>query len=357
MSKKKHKVHSKLRRSTKPPGLPPGSLVYTGKFSGVAEGLSLIRYNADELDMRNLSEIKFEFPEPYVSWYNITGLNDVATVDRIGEILGLHKLLVEDILNTDQQPKVELIGDYIFVTLKMLSLTEDDTIEHEQVSFVLGENHLISFQEYPRDVFDGIRLRIKEGRGIVRTKQSDYLLYLLMDVIVDNYFKITDFLADRIEHLEDEIAEDPRDEFLREIQDIRKDLMLLRKSLTPLRDISQFFQRKESPIISNEVLPFYRDLSDHIFHANELIESYRDLNAGLKDMYLNSISLRMNRIMQILTVVSTIFIPLSFLVGVYGMNFQNMPELQWHYSYYVLWGSMILLVIGMLYYFKVKRWF
>ncbi len=357
MGKRKRKGHSKLRRSHKAPGLPPGTLVYTGTFSGVAEGLSLICYNAEDVEMHNLAEIELEFPKDKVSWYNLTGLNDVESVDKLGNLLGIHRLLIEDILNTDQQPKIEAYGDYLFVTLKMLSLTEDEDVEHEQVSFVLGNDYLISFQEFPRDVFDGIRNRIKENKGIVRTKNSDYLLYLLMDVVVDHYFKITDSLADKIENLEDEIAEDPKDEFLREIQNIRKDLMLLRKSLTPLRDISLVLQRRESPIISDEVLPFYRDLSDHIFHANELIESYRDLNAGLKDMYLNSISLRMNRIMQILTVVSTIFIPLSFLVGVYGMNFQYMPELQWKYSYFALWGSMILMVVGMLYYFKRKRWF
>lgn len=347
----------KLQKRIKKPGLPPGTLVYTGRFSGAIEGLTLLRYSPDDAVFADVAEPVIELPEDMVSWYNLTGLNDVEYVDKLGEAMGLHRLLREDILSTESRPKIEESGDHLYISLKMLSLDQHKLIEQEHVSLVLSNNGLITFQEFPKDVFDSIRERIRDGKGVVRTRKSDYLLYLLMDVIVDNYFWITDAIAERLEELEDTISTNPGKDDLNDIQEIRKELLILRKAVTPLRDVVIYLQRRQSNLISEETLPFFFDLSDHIFHVTELIESYREMVGGLKDLYLNSVSLQMNRVMQTLTVVSTIFIPLSFLVGVYGMNFDHMPELHWQNGYFMLWGLIAFIVLGMLALFKWKKWF
>lgn len=354
---KKQPGKRRLQRRIKKPGLPPGTLVYTGKFEGPIEGLTLIRFDENEAFFADLSEPILDFPDNKVSWYNLTGLNDVEMVDKVGDAMGLHRLLREDVLSTESRPKVEASKDLLFVSLKMLSLNEDGQIEQEHVSLVLSEHGLLTFQEVPKDVFNSIRERIRDNKGIVRSRGADYLLYLLMDMIVDNYFWITDALAERLENLEDAISVNTSKEDLSTIQEIRKELLLLRKAVAPLRDVVIYLQRRQSELIKEDTLPFFFDLSDHIFHVSELIESYREMVTGLKDMYLSAVSLQMNRIMQTLTVVSTIFIPLSFLVGVYGMNFDVMPELHTDNGYFILWGIMGTLALGMLALFKWRKWF
>lgn len=348
---------SKLQRNQRKRGLPPGSLVYTGEFKGEIKGFEYISYNDGEYEHQSEITQLEPLKDGECHWVNVTGLNNTALVGSIGKHFKINSLILEDILNTQQRPKIDDLRDQLFVVLKMLSLSESKEIIQEQVSFILTKDVLISFQEFPGDVFDPIRERIAQHKGLVRSKGMDYLLYLLMDVVVDNYFIITDELAERIEQLEDTILRSPEEEHLSELQEIRKDLLVIRKSLTPLRDGILTLKRNDNPCISEDVYMFYDDLSDHIFHLNELIESYREINTGLKDMYMNSVSMKMNKVMQTLTIVSTIFIPLSFLVGVYGMNFEVMPELKWEYSYYVLWGVMLGLVLIMLFLFKRRKWF
>lgn len=337
--------------------MPPGSLVYTGKYLGEAGGLSLIRYNETKFEPLILKEIpQLPGPEQQVNWYNLTGFADVSIFEKFCNRFGVHPLLQEDMLNTSQRPKIETFEGHLFITLKMLSISIEGHIESEHVSFVLGENYLLSFQERPKDLFDPIRKRIEDNGGYVRKKGADYLLYLLLDVIVDHYFLITDSIADRIENLEDEINNKPRSNHSESIQLIRNDLLMMRKLVSPVRDMMGVFTRKQCELIKEETSPFFFDLSDHVYHLSELIETYRDMNTGLKDLYMNSISLQTNKVMQTLTVVTAIFIPLSFLVGLYGMNFDNMPELHHPKGYFILLGVMAVIVIGMLVLFKKRRW-
>lgn len=319
--------------------------------------MSLIRYDEDKYETFILTNIpELPGPEFKVNWLNLTGLADVSLVAELGNRFGVHPLLQEDMLNTSQRPKIEAFENHLFVTLKMLSIAEEGHIESEHVSFVLGENYILSFQERPKDLFDPIRIRMEDAAGFVRKKGADYLLYLLLDVIVDHYFLITDSIADRIEVLEDEINSKTRNNHSEDIQQIRNDLLMMRKLVSPVRDMMGVFTRKQCSLILDETSPFFFDLSDHVYHLSELIETYRDMNTGLKDLYMNAISLQTNKVMQTLTVVTTIFIPLSFIVGLYGMNFENMPELRNPNGYFILLGVMAVIVVGMLVLFKKRRW-
>jgi magnesium transporter len=268
----------------------------------------------------------------------------------------LHPLLLEDILNTSQRPKAEDFGNHIFVTMKMLSINEAGDVKEEHMSFVLGSGYLLSFQEKESPLFSPIRDRILHGSGRTRAKDADYLLYLLIDLLVDNYFLLIDSLAGRIESLESEVSERPKREHLLGIQDVRSDLLSIRKSIIPLRELVNFFIRGQSSLINPNISPFFFDLSDHIFHLFELVENYREMALGLKDMYNSSVNMRMNQVMQTLTVVTTVFIPLSFLTGVYGMNFRNMPELGWRYGYFGLLGAMLSIALLMLLHFRRRGW-
>lgn len=291
-----------------------------------------------------------------VHWYHISGLSNPRLVEDIGKKFDLHPLLLEDILNTSQRPKAEDFGRHIFVTMKMLRMNEAGDVKEEHMSFVLGQGYLISFQEKENDLFSPIRNRIQHGSGRTRARNADYLLYLLMDLLVDNYFLLIDSLAGRIETLESEVSERPKREHLEGIQDVRSDLLAIRKSILPLRELVNFFVRGQSSQISPDINPFFFDLSDHIFHLFELVENYREMALGLKDMYNSSVNMRMNQVMQTLTVVTTLFIPLSFLTGVYGMNFANMPELNWKYGYFALLGVMVFIALLMLLHFRRRGW-
>jgi magnesium transporter len=332
-------------------------LVYTGKYNDLKGGLSVIRYNQSECETFALAEPPSVLDERFsVNWINLTGLSDIPLVEKTADNFGVHPLLQEDMLNTSQRPKIESFKEHLFVTLKMLSINSEGHIESEHISFVLGKNYVLSFQETPNDLFDTIRDRIKKDIGIVRNQGADYLLYLLLDVIIDHYFIITDQIVDRIEKLEDEINLKHKIHHSEAIQQIRNDLLMLRKLVSPVRDMMGVFTRKQCLLIKDDVSPFFFDLSDHVYHLSELIETYRDMNTGLKDMYINSISLQTNRVMQTLTIVTVIFIPLSFLASIYGMNFDNMPELHHPNGYYYLIAVMTVIALAMLFLFKRRRW-
>jgi magnesium transporter len=292
-----------------------------------------------------------------ISWINLDGVHDAAPVEALGKRYHLHPLMLEDIMNTAQRPKQEEYGDYIFIVLKMLFIdSQSGQISSEQVCLVLGEHLLISFQEVAGDVFDPVRERIRKGRGRIRTAGADYLAYALADAIVDQYFAILENIGNRLEEIEAEILSDPTSETLQAMHELRGELILLRKQVWPTREVLNRLTQAESPLIQNATTIFFRDVYDHTIQVMEAIESYRDILTGMLDVYLSMIGHRTNEIMRVLTIMAAIFIPLTFIAGVYGMNFKYMPELAWPWGYPLIWLVMVAMGVGMVIYFKKKKW-
>ncbi|MBN2455346.1 MAG: magnesium/cobalt transporter CorA [Sedimentisphaerales bacterium] len=350
----------KKRHSAKA-GLPPGTLVYLGEEKMQPPRITVIDYDQNTFTEKELSKVQqcFEFKDsPTVSWINIDGIHEVRLVEEIGERFGLHSLVLEDILNTAQRPKLEDFDDHIFIVLKMLTYDEENTTtQAEQVSLVLGRNFVISFQERPGDVFEQIRERIRNAKGRIRKMSSDYLAYSLIDAIVDNYYLILEKCADRIETLEEQLVTEPDEKTLHQIHKLKREFIYLRKSVWPLREVINLLQRSESGLINKSTGIYLRDVYDHTIQIIDTVETLRDMVSGMLDIYLSSISNRMNSVMKVLTIIATIFIPLSFLTGVYGMNFENMPELRLRWTYPVGFWLIIVVVVGlMLVYFRRKKW-
>jgi magnesium transporter len=322
--------------------------------------LELIQYDEKEfVGYVNLEidELLTKQKPHLVNWINLDGLSDASIVNKIGEHYNLHGLLLEDILS-DHQPKVEEYDDYLFFTLKMLYRIENHNIDYEQISFVLGKNYLISFQEKEGDLFGPLRDRIRLDQGRVRKKRADYLLYRLIDIIVDNYYIVLDSIGQQIEQIEEEIYKGHSGQEFRKIQRLKKELIFLRKALYPLRDAMSKLNKDESGFIDSSNIHFFNDVYSHVAHLIDSLDTYKDLTSGLMDIYINTQNNRMNEVMKVLTVMSTIFIPLTFVVGVYGMNFEFMPELHWKTGYIGVWIVMLLMVVVMFWYFKYKKkWF
>ncbi len=327
--------------------------------------LELIQYNDQEYSKfadLPTSEMIAQIKVDQINWINVDGMHEISIVQKIGDHFNLHSLLVEDI-TSDHQPKVEEYDDYLFFTLKMLYRIESNHIDYEQISFVLGKDYLLSFQEKEGDLFGPLRDRIRLDQGRVRKKKADYLLYRLLDIIVDNYYSVLDAIGQQIETIEEEIYKNSSDQQFRKIQKLKKELIYLRKALYPLRDAMSKLIKDESGFIESANIRYYADVYDHVVHLIDSLDTYKDLTSALMDIYINTLNTRMNEVMKVLTVISTIFIPLTFVVGVYGMNFNtekspwNMPELNWPYGYPVVMGVMLIIVIGMIRYFKFKKWF
>jgi magnesium transporter len=290
-------------------------------------------------------------------WINIDGLSDAPLLEQVGSQLGIHSLTLEDIVTIDQRPKIEDHEKYLFFVLKMFDWDGSTTdLTMEQVSLLLLPNIVLSFQEKPGDVFNLIRERIRRGVGRTRKETTDYLVYSLMDAIVDHYFTVMEGIRSEIELIEDEVIEEPTNETSVKIHMLRGKVAMLRRSIWPLREVISTILRTESDLIKPETLPYVRDLYDHTIKVIETLETFRDTLAGLLDMQLSSVSNKMNEVMKVLTMISTVFIPLSFLAGLYGMNFKYMPELHYRWSYPLLLGIMALFVITFLLYFKKKKW-
>jgi magnesium transporter len=333
----------------KPSPYPPTSKVI----------LELISYNREtyrKFDDLTTEELCQKLLPGHANWVNVDGLANLEIIEKLQSHFGLHALLIDDVLN-DQRPKAEEYEDYLFFTLKMLYRIDDTSIDYEQISFVLGRDYLISFQEKEGDLFDGFRERIRLDQGKVRKKESDYLLYRLIDIIVDNYYNVLDRIGDLIEEIEDNAYENPSNRSFYEIQSLKKEVIFLRKVLYPLREALSKIVKGESEFIKEENLPYFSDVYDHVAHLIDSLETYKDLTSSLLDIHINAMNTRMNEVMKVLTVISTIFIPLTFIVGVYGMNFEFMPELHWKSGYYIVWGIMLAVVIVMLIFFKRKNWF
>lgn len=343
-------------------GLPPGTLIFVGDKRTEKSQIDLISYNADaitEFSSQSSKEVIDKLAEDRVNWVNIDGLHNIKLIEEIGEHFDLHPLLMEDILNTEHRPKSEEYENHLFFTLKTLYSLTDESITYEQMSFVLGKNYLLSFQEKEGDIFDGFRTRLRQdgnGKNRARKKGADYLFYRLIDTIVDSYYSILEKVGEKIEELEDEVYDDPSRDTLQNIQKIKRELIFLRKTVYPLREALSRLTKGEYPFVKKDTLPFFSDVYDHTIHVIETLETYRDLVSGLTDMYMTSISNRMNEVMKVLTIMATIFIPLTFIAGVYGMNFDYMPELKWRFGYPAVWVVMILTSLGMTIYFKRKKW-
>jgi magnesium transporter len=341
-------------------GLPPGTLVHIGEKKADASKITVLDYdeaNFQEAEFPTIEECFLFKDKPTVTWINIEGLHQVEIVQKLGDCYGFHPLVLEDILNTQQRPKVEDYGDYLYIVLKMLHNGENPETVAEQISIILGRNYVISFQEgMEGDVFNAIRERLRNKKGRIRSMGADYLAYSLLDAIVDNYFVILEKMGERIENLEEELVQAPTNETLRGIHHLKREMIFLRKAVWPLREVVNTTEKGESPLVKDSTRIYLRDVYDHTIQVIDTIESSRDMLSGMLDIYLSSISNRMNEIMKFLTIIGTIFIPLTFIAGVYGMNFEFMPELKWRWGYFLLLGVMSGIGICMLLYFKKKHW-
>jgi magnesium transporter len=341
-------------------GAPPGTLVYTGEKKVEKTRITVMEYNDAEFLERVVEDIGSCFPlkdKPMVTWLNINGLHDVRTMETIGNAFGIHPLVLEDILNIDQRPKLEEFDDYIFVVLKMAYLDErTNDLQMEQVSVIVTHDCVISFQEMEGDVFESIRERIRSYKGRTRRMGVDYLAYVLIDAIVDGYFVVLDKLGERTETLEVELVANPDPETLQTIYKLKRDMIFLRRSVWPLREVIGSLERGTSPLVHENTKVYLKDVYDHTKQVIDTVESLRDMVTGMLDIYLSSVSNRMNEIMKVLTIIATIFIPLSFFAGIYGMNFRYMPELDSHIAYPLLLLGMTCVAVVMLVYFRIKRW-
>jgi magnesium transporter len=351
---------TRTQDSNKKIGQIPGSIIYTGQRSEqklFIEAFDFNKENCVEKELHSADE-SIEFRDTNtITWININGLNHVNEIEKLGQHYELHPLVLEDIVNIAQRPKIDEYDDYIFVVLKMLYYNDKENIVSEQVSFILGKNYVLSFQESEGDVFDNVRDRIRQGKGRVRTMQSDYLLYVLIDSIVDHYFSVLETLGDKIEDFETDIfSGNTSDDISKDIQDLKREILRVRRAIFPLREVVNRIEKNENPLIHKKTITYFRDLYDHLIQVSDNIDIYREMIWSLMDMYMTTISNKMNEVMKVLTIMASIFIPLTFIAGVYGMNFNYMPELQFKYGYFLVWAIMIITFLGMLYYFKRKKW-
>jgi len=349
---------TKKRRSAKT-GLPPGALIHIGERHAEKAKITLCEYDESHFQEREISTLEGTLPPPTgaaVTWIHVDGLHEIPLLEQMGGIFCLHPLTLEDILNTEQRPKSEDHGDYLYIVLRLFQEGADGTLIPEQVSIVLGPNWLISLQEKEGRLFDPIRERLHNEKGRLRKAGADYLAHALLDAIVDSYFVILDKFGEKIENLEDALVGRPSPETLRAIQALKREIILLRKSVWPLREMLGGLGRSDSTLIREPSVIYFRDVSDHAVQVIDTIETYRDMLSGMLDIYLSSISNRMNEIMKVLTIIATVFMPLTFLVGVYGTNFKYLPELEWRWGYFTLWAVMIVIAVFMLIYFRRKKW-
>lgn len=344
----------------------PGSPIFTGTRKVETLKISLLTYDKQDFSFTEIAspeELPGRIAENKVNWINITGLHDTEKIDAIGKLFGIHPLVIEDILNVNHSPKCESYSDYIFVITKMIDLNRNKGLNVEQVSFILARNYIISFQEDEEDVFNVIRERLKNNESRVRNSGADYLLYRLLDAIVDNYYLVVESIENKIEAYDNLFLPGHRRSSLRPVYQIRKELMRLRRSVFPLQETIHVLEKERGNFVSQSTYLFLRDLSDHLRYIIDSIESHRDMITVMIEMYMSAESRKLNEIIKVLTVISTIFIPLTFIVGVYGMNFNpntskwNLPELNWMYGYPMVWIIMLAIAGGLIFYFKKKKWF
>jgi magnesium transporter len=349
-----------IRKRSRKAGLPPGTLVHIGEKKAEKASIRIIDYDESRLEEKALQSVEECCPykdTPTVTWINIDGIHQVDIIEKIGKHFDLHPLVQEDILNTDHRPKLEDHENYLFLILKML--TYDNTekeLKMEQVSLIIGPAFVLSFQESQGDVFDAVRERLRKAKGRIRKMGPDYLAYALTDAIVDNYFVVLEKIGEEIESLEDELITEPGTETVESIHNLKRELIFLRKSVWPLREAIVGLEKGDSDLIQDKTAVYLRDVYDHTIQVIDTIETFRDMVSGMLDVYLSSLSNKMNQVMKVLTIIATLFIPMTFIAGIYGMNFKIMPELEWHWGYLFAWVIMILIGLSMVFYFKKKKW-
>ena len=348
-----------LRKHAQKTGLPPGSLVYTGDRVSEQAKISIIEYDEKHYEHKEIDSFDgclLLQDKPGVTWIKVEGIHAVQNLQKLGDCFNLHPLVLEDILHTDQRPKIEDFDEYLFIVLRMISYTQNKVLSSEQVSLILGSNFVISLQESNGAIFAAILERLRAAKGRIRRSGADYLVYALMDLIVDNYFVVLENFGEAIEFLEEEVVKQPTSQTLKDIHHFKYDMIMLRKSVWPLREVISRLERRESDLIHEATVIYLKDVYDHAIIAIDNIETYRDILSGMLDIYLSSISNRMNEIMRVLTVIATIFMPLTFLAGVWGMNFKYMPELGWTWGYPAALGLMAVIALTMIVYFHKKTW-
>ncbi len=354
-----------IKKISRKIGMKPGTPVYIGVERKEPVSIDIIDY--DETNYNRFDGVTVEKCFKYldsksITWINVTGIHEIPIIEKLGSHFGIHPLVLEDITNTAHRPKLETADDYIFIVAKMLQFDNEELIKAEQVSILFGENWVISFQEHKGDVFDLVRERIEKTTPRERLIHTDYLAYALVDSIVDHYFLVLEKLAEKIESTEEVLTENAQKESLHYIHYLKRELIYLRKSVWPLREVISGFERIETNQIWQHTRPYIRDLYEHIIQVVDTVEVYRDMVSGLLDRYLAAVSNRMNEVMKVLTIIATIFIPLSFLAGIYGMNFDtsagpyNLPELGWRYGYPAFWVVVIIVGGGLFFFFKSKKW-
>ena len=351
----------KRRKRKSKMGLAPGSYVFTGQQKMKDVRIELIQYNESEFLISSFSELheaiqRIDSSKSFTNWLNIEGIHDVTIVENLCKHYGIHRLTGEDIVSVGQRPKLDEFDDYLHLVLKMFML-EDGAMTFEQTTFLLKEGLLITFQEKSGDVFEHVRRRLEEGKGQIRARSSDYLMYALVDAVVDHYFVILEDVGERLDELEVEMLENPTEDVLSKLHSIRREAMNLRRSVYPLREVVSQLTKLEKTLIKEDTKLFLRDLYDHTIQAIETIEVFRDMASGMLDLYMNSISNKMNNVMKVLTIIATIFIPLTFITGIYGMNFDYMPERSFYWAYPVVMLFMFIIAVGMVIYFRRKKWF
>jgi magnesium transporter len=348
------------KRRSRKSGLPPGTLIHIGEQKTAAVKITVIDYDQEHFHEKVVESVEdcFEYKTTdTVTWINVDGLHDISVIETLGRHFGLHPLTMEDILNANQRPKFEEGENYIYIVLKMLTCADhEQNVNSEQVSLIIGRNFILSFQEDVGDVFDIVRDRIRTGKGRVRKMGPDYLAYSLMDAVVDNYFVVLEKLGDRIEPMQDNILAEADGALIRQVHLLKRELLVLRKSVWPLRETISAAQKTDSNLIDNSTKIYFRDLYDHTIQVIEAIETFRDMTSGMLELYVSNTSNRLNAVMKVLTIIATIFIPLTFMAGVYGMNFQYMPELRWQWGYPMALLSMALVAGTMVIYFRKKKW-
>ena len=350
--KKASKLHRKM-------GQAPGTVTYMGQREGVETVVSVINYDENEFNViqtNSLEKIKEFKDSKQTSWFDVTGISDEGYIDSLGKMFELNSLVLEDVVNPQQRPKIDEYEDYIFGVFKMLYIDENQEIVSEHIAIILYQNSVLVFQELKDDVFNAVRDRVKNKSGRVRTRGADYLFFALLDAVVDNYFVVLEHLNSRIEALEEEVYDNPNSEVAHRIQDLKKDVLKVRRNIAPMKELIGRLEDTENKLVTKDTKLFLRDVKDHCIEINESLQIYREMSMSLMEMYMSNMSNKMNEVMKVLTIMASIFIPLTFIVGVYGMNFDNIPELHYEYGYPMVWGIMILMFIAMLVYFKRKKW-
>ena len=349
-----------LKKTSQKAGQPPGTVVFVGEKKVEEVRITVIDYDESQYAEREVKKTEdcFAFKgTSSVSWINIDGVHQTEIIEKLGTHFVLHPLLQEDVVNTHQRPKFEEFDDHLFIVLRMFFFNEEENeLEGEQISLVVGSNFVISFQEKQGDVFEQVRERLRNGKGRIRKKGSDYLAYALIDAIVDSYFNILEVLGENIEALQEQVVAEPEQEDLQMIQHLKRDMLFFRKSVWPLREVIGAVAKSDSTLIKEDVFVYLRDVYDHAIQVIDTIETFRDMLSAMLDIYLSSVGNKMNQVMKVLTIIATIFIPMTFLAGIYGMNFKYMPELEWRYSYLVFWVVVVTVFIIMIAYFKRKKW-